>query len=139
MKPFPVPQIFIRHSFFQLHFFHLGLSIRVISEISRKSEIFGFFLSLVKAPEDKNNELLHNKLVEEFGEDYEAQFDKPDKGFTSFVNVDGEQGGEWRIIRDINGIWHVPAYYGAEQSWTAKSINVDFWGAESGKFRIRLI
>lgn len=43
-----------------------------------------------------------------------------------------KKGGEWRIIRDINGIWHIPAYYGPGESWVQKSIEVDFWGDQSG-------
>ena len=41
--------------------------------------------------QNKTNELLHNKLVEEFGENYDENFNKPDKGFNALITVDGEQ------------------------------------------------
>ena len=47
--------------------------------------------------------------------------------------VDGAWGGTWRMVRDIHGLWHVPIGFGAGQSWVDKSINVPYWGADSGK------
>jgi len=30
-------------------------------------------------------------------------------------------------------MWHIPAYYGAGQTWISKSIAVDFWGAQKNQ------
>ena len=44
--------------------------------------------------------------------------------------IDGVQGGEWRVLRDVKGMWHVPVQFGAGQSWIDKKIDVGFWGSE---------
>ena len=78
-------------------------------------------------------EELHRELVKKFGENYDELLqNRPDKGFQGYSTIDGVLGGTWRIIRDINGMWHIPAYYGDGETWVSKSINSDFWGDQSG-------
>jgi hypothetical protein len=43
--------------------------------------------------------------------------------------IDGEQGGSWRIVKDVKGMWHVPAQFGAGEAWVDKMIDVPYWGS----------
>ncbi|CBY14075.1 unnamed protein product [Oikopleura dioica] len=106
---------------------------------------------LINRDSNEADELTPKTLEKQFGSNFRAELDrqkenikKNGKGFINGVTIDGAFGGQWRIIRDINGIWHVPMFFGEGEVWADKSRNIPFWGDQanvvmSGKDMIKKI
>ena len=89
---------------------------------------------------NESDELTPKVLEKQFGSNFRDELDRRKekmeknggtKAFMNGATIDGTFGGTWRIIRDINGIWHVPMFYGDGQAWVDKSRNIPFWGDQA--------